>query len=150
MKYRGAEASFDVPEDWEDRSIVAFSAPKPAVVSHGEDPARLVPNVVLTKDRRSTDEPFARYVERILGIMAAELPSFELRARRQRGGSVELHIAWAGAAGRFIHQRILMSPGDDELIVALNVTFDADDEDALSLTVDRILASFEVRQSLFA
>lgn len=159
MKYRGAEASFDIPDNWEDKSIVAFSAPKPSrgSMAISDDGAkapstegRLVPNVVLTKDRRASGEPFPRYVERICELMAAELPEFELRMRRTREIGVELHIAWVGATGRFIHQRILMTPGDDDLIVALNVTFDGDDEDALTTTVDRILASFEVTPTLFA
>ena len=51
-RYEHPDVSFDVPRDWEDRSVAAFSAP----LSPGKKSG---PNVVLTRDKLEPGENLA-------------------------------------------------------------------------------------------
>ena len=140
-RYQGADASFDVPNDWDDKSIVAFSAPA--------KPNTLVPNVVLTKDKMKADESLDQYVDRTIVDMARQLAAFKLIAKDERdvagARGLELKFSWNGSAGRTVIQRIVMAAGAGRTVVGLNVTCDQNDAKKLEPISDRIVASFKVQ-----
>ena len=139
-RYQGADASFDVPSDWEDKSIVAFSAPR--------KPGAIVPNVVMTKDKMKADEKLEQYVDRTIVDMASQLAGFALIAkdRREIEGAlaIEVRYSWSGSGGRTLVQRILMVEGVGKKIVGLNVTCDRAEAKKVEPIADRIIASFRL------
>ncbi len=142
-RYQGADATFDVPNDWEDKSIVAFSAPA--------KPSTLVPNVVLTKDKLKANESLEQYVDRTIVDMARQLAAFKLVSKEEQPlGSergIEIRFTWNGSAGKTVSQRILMALGPGKTVVGLNVTCDQNDAKKLEPISDRIMQSLRVNLS---
>jgi len=95
-RYEHPDVSFDVPRDWEDRSVAAFSAPLPPGKTTG-------PNVVLTRDKLEPGENLASYADRNLVELAQRLEKFSLVKRSDLTVSdlpaVELRFTWKGAGG---------------------------------------------------
>jgi hypothetical protein len=95
---------FEVPDGWEDRTIVAYSAP-------GNADETNPPNVVVTREKLPPGGSLRRYVNRQLGILARRLDDFELQEQRELnlGGlpAYEIVFQWAGENG-VIHQRLAM------------------------------------------
>jgi hypothetical protein len=139
-RYQGPDATFDVPTDWDDKSIVAFSAPS--------KPNAVVPNVVFTKDKLKPDESLEQYVDRTIVDMAKQLSQFKLLARSPRDISgisgFELKFTWQGSGGKTVLQRIVMVPLSKRRIAGLNVTCDRTDEKKVEAVAERILASFRL------
>lgn len=139
-RYQGADATFDVPNDWEDKSIVAFSAPP--------KPSTLVPNVVLTKDKLKPNESLEQYVDRTIVEMAKQLAAFKLLSKEERAlgpeRGLEIQFTWNGSAGKTVVQRIVMALGPGKTVVGLNVTCDQNDAKKLEPISDRIVQSLRV------
>ena len=70
--------SFDVPRDWQSRTIIAYRAPR-----EGDGPA---PNVVVTRDRLRDAEDLVGYAERQVEALEREIDGFVLR------GSAEVAV----------------------------------------------------------
>src|SRR5205085_8822034 len=98
------DISFDVPRDWDDRSVAAFSAPLPAGKTSG-------PNVVLTRDKLQPGENLASYADRNLVELAQRLDKFTLQKRSDITVSdlpaIELRFTWKGGGG-LVDQRLVM------------------------------------------
>jgi hypothetical protein len=77
VRVEGRDLAFDVPGDWNDRSVTAFSAP------HREG-VPVVPNLVVTRDVVTTPEPVASYADRQLVEMARRLDAFNLVVRQSQ------------------------------------------------------------------
>jgi hypothetical protein len=94
-RYEHPDASFDVPRDWEDRSVVAFAAPA--------KPGQTVSNLVMSRDALPPGDDVRRYGDRQLVEMAKRLDGFELHARQELtlGGqpTLELRFGWQGPQG---------------------------------------------------
>jgi hypothetical protein len=95
-KYRGRDVSFEIPNDWHDRTIAAFAAPlKPKQT--------VAPNFVLTRDIVPQNEPSSTYADKQLVELAKRLEAFNLSDRLETvvGGlpAVDLIFTWRGANG---------------------------------------------------
>src|SRR6478672_4215595 len=103
-RYEHADVSFDVPRDWEDRTVVAFAVP----AQPGQPSAS---NVVVTRDTLRAGEAIAGYADRQLAELAKRLDAFQLLYRKEVavGGlpGAELRFLWRGRAGE-LDQRLMM------------------------------------------
>src|SRR5690348_7828556 len=103
-RYEHPDISFDVPRDWEDRSVAAFSAPLPPGKKVG-------PNVVVTRDKLEPGENLAGYADRNLVELAQRLEKFALLKRSDITVSelpaIELRFTWKGHGG-LVDQRLIM------------------------------------------
>lgn len=138
-RYQGVDLSFDVPNDWDDKSIVAFSAPA--------KPGTIVPNVVLTRDKTKPNETLDAYCDRTIVDMAKNLGGFALTSRepRQVGQTpgVEIVFSWNGSSGKQVVQHMLIVVTGPNAVAGLNLTCDQADAKRLSAVSDRIFSSFK-------
>jgi len=139
-RYQGVDASFDVPNDWEDKSVVAFSAPPKANT--------IVPNAVLTRDKLRNAETLDAYCDRTIVDMVKNLAGFKLidKGPRQVGGTpaVEIKFSWQGSGGKSIVQHMVIAPLGGTAVIGLNMTCDQADAKRLEPIADRIFASFKL------
>jgi len=63
--------SFDVPRQWDNKTIIAYSAPS-------VDGADATANLVMTRDRLRDDEDLRAYADRHLEQLAKRMPGFAL------------------------------------------------------------------------
>jgi hypothetical protein len=122
-RYQNADLNFEVPADWQDRTIVAFAAPA--------KPGRaLAPNLVLTRDPAGDKESVASYADRQLVEFAKRLEDFDLRDRRERtlGGlpAVEFEFTWHNTLGVLQQRQVCVLLGKRTV---LNFTLSALQED---------------------
>ncbi|XYI02063.1 DcrB-related protein [Sorangium sp. So ce1128] len=142
-RYENSEVSFDVPRDWEDRSVVAFAAPP-------EPGQAAAASVVMTRDRLAAGEDLRRYADRQLLELAKRLEGFQLLARHDlpagdRPG-LELRFAWRGHTGP-LEQRLLFLAGRRPVVLSFTATIPKDEAARLAPVFDRIFASIRVAGS---
>lgn len=65
MHFQGNDFTLDVPDDWQDRSIITFVA----TVA----PSEFAPNVVLTREPIGADESVEDYADRQFAVTQAEV-----------------------------------------------------------------------------
>jgi hypothetical protein len=125
VHFAGQDLGFEVPGDWDDRSVTAFSAPPRVDVP-------IAPNIVVTRDVAADAEPVTSYADRQLVEMARRLDAFHLLSRQEGifGGlpSVRLIFTWRGAAGVLRQSQIFVIRGDTVLsfvLTALESEFQA-------------------------
>ncbi len=139
-RYEHADISFDVPRDWEDRSVAAFSAPLPPGKKSG-------PNVVVTRDKLEPGENLASYADRSLVELAQRLDKFALQKRSDVTVSglpaIELRFTWKGATG-LVDQRLVMCATGKRLV--LNITSTAPRAAGIDMEgiMNRVLASVKI------
>jgi len=135
MRYESKEVAFDVPRDWEDKTVVAFAAPA------GEGVA---PNVVLTRDVLRDDETLRAYVDRQLVELAKRLDAFDLHARRELhlGGhaALELAFGWQGQMAP-LEQRLVMVANKKREVLSFTTTTAKADVAKNDPVFDRLLLS---------
>ncbi len=117
-KINSRDICMDVPDDWQDRTIVAFSAPlKPKQT--------VAPNIVVTRDSIGVTEPASSYADKQLVELARRLEAFNLSSKRDTllGGlaAVELVFTWRGGTGILKQKQIFVAPGNG-LVVTLVAT----------------------------
>ncbi|AUX38454.1 MULTISPECIES: DcrB-related protein [Sorangium] len=141
-RYEHTEVSFDVPRDWEDRSVVVFAAP--AKPGQG-----MISNLVMTRDTLAAGEDIRRYGDRQLVEMAQRLDGFQLYARQEitLGGqpAVEIRFAWRGQSGP-IEQRLVFVGGRKPTVLSFTATMPKSEAARLNPVFDRILASVKLGQ----
>jgi hypothetical protein len=108
FNYTARDFSFSAPDGWQDRSIVAFSAPlKPKQT--------VMPNVVLTCDSVSNTEAASAYADKQLVELAKKLEGFNLSSRRELlvadVPGVELVFTWRGGNGVLKQKQIFFTTG---------------------------------------
>lgn len=139
-RYEHPDVSFDVPRDWEDRSVAAFSAPIPA----GKKAA---PNVVLTRDKLEPGENLASYADRNLVELAQRLEKFSLQKRADITVSelpaIELRFTWKGGSG-LIDQRLVMCATGKRLVLSITSTAPRAAGVDMDATMTRVLASVKI------
>ena len=139
-RYETPEVSFDAPNDWEDKTVVAFSAPP--------KPGAIVPNVVLTKDKLKAGETLQAYSDRTVVDMVKNLAGFKLIEKEERAigevVGVEIKFSWKGSSGKAILQHMVIAQSGGPNVVGLNVTCDLADAKKVEPIAQRILASFKV------
>lgn len=136
-RYEHSDITFDVPRDWKDRSVVAFTEPnKP-----GQTTAA---NVVLTRDALPKGETLRSYADRQLVELAKGMEGFDLRKREERQidgrEAVEIRFGWVGGNGP-IEQRLTMVQGKKDQVLTLTTTVKRAEAAKLDAVFDRILAS---------
>lgn len=138
-RYRGADLSFDVPTDWEDKSVVAFSAPA--------KPGAIVPNVVLSHDKLKPKETLDAYCDRTIVDMVKNLANFKLRNKEPRSAGdkevVYIELSWSGSSGKTVVQRMWIFEVAEGAVAGLNVTCDLVDDKRIGPIADRIFDSLE-------
>jgi hypothetical protein len=139
-RYEHADISFDVPRDWEDRSVAAFSAPLPAGKKSG-------PNVVVTRDKLEPGENLASYADRSLVELVQRLEKFTLQKRSDITVSdlpaIELRFTWKGANG-LVDQRLVMCATGKRLVLNITSTSPRVAGIDIEATMNRILASVKI------
>lgn len=139
-RYEHPDVSFDVPRDWEDRSVAAFSAP----LSPGK---KAGPNVVLTRDKLEPGENLASYADRNLVELAQRLDKFSLQKRSDVTVSglpaVELRFTWKGSSG-LVDQRLVMCATGKRLVLSITSTVPRASGVDMEATMNRILASVSI------
>jgi hypothetical protein len=135
MRHEGKDVAFDVPRDWEDKTVVAFSAPGRAGVA---------PNVVVTRDALGEGETLRAYADRQLVELAKRLDGFDLHERRDLnlGGhaAIELAFGWQGQTTA-LEQRLVMAANRARQVVTLTTTTAKADAKKNDPIFDRILLS---------
>ncbi|WP_437980741.1 DcrB-related protein [Sorangium sp. So ce117] len=142
-RYENSDVSFDVPRDWEDRSIVAFAAsPEPGQASTA--------SVVMTRDALAAGEDLRKYGDRQLMELAKRLEGFQLLARHERAvgdrPGLELRFAWRGQSGP-LEQRLLFVAGRRPTVLSFTATLPRDEVERLDPMFDRIFASVRIAGS---
>jgi len=139
-RYEHPDVSFEVPRDWEDRSVAAFSAPVPPGKKAG-------PNVVLTRDKLEPGENLASYADRNLVELAQRLDKFSLQKRVDITVSelpaVELRFTWKGTGG-LVDQRLVMCTTGKRLVLNLTSTAPRSAGVDMDAIMSRVLASVKI------
>jgi hypothetical protein len=139
-RYEHPDVSFDVPRDWEDRTVAAFSAPLAPGKQSG-------PNVVLTRDKLEPGENLASYADRNLVELAQRLEKFSLQKRLDITVSelpaIELRFTWKGNSG-LVDQRLVMCATGKRLVLSLTSTAPRSAGVDMEGTMNRILASVSI------
>jgi hypothetical protein len=138
--YEDQILSFETPSDWNDRSLVTFSAPAAA--------SPLAPNIVMTKDRitpRFAD--VESYADHQLVQLARQLEGLDLeeRARTRISGcdAVALRFSWKGPAG-LVAQRLVMVQHGHTIVSFALTSMKGDAEDQAPLFA-QIVATIRLR-----
>lgn len=102
---RTRDFSFQVPDDWMDRSMIAWSAP-------ADNDSPLAPNIMIAYDRPKSGETVGAYVNRQLQDLSTRAQGFQLELRRDvmlaGRQAVEIMFQWNSGNG-IIKQRQLYS-----------------------------------------
>jgi hypothetical protein len=139
-RYEHPDVSFDVPRDWEDRSVAAFSAP----LAPG---ASAAPNVVLTRDKLNPGENLAGYADRNLVELAQRLEKFTLQKRSDVTVSelpaIELKFTWKGHSG-LIDQRLVMCATGKRLVLSITSTAPRSAGIDMDVIMNRVLSTVKI------
>lgn len=100
MRYKDADIGFEVPQDWENRSITIFAVPK-------TPEQKLAPNVVVTREVSTSEESLEDYANQQLIDAAQRLESFKLRKRSVTvvGGLPGIEVSFSWGPGGAVRQR---------------------------------------------
>jgi hypothetical protein len=136
-RYESRDLAFEIPADWEDRSVVAFSAPNRAEQS-------MAANVVVTQDQLPPSDSIRAYADRQLVELAKRLDEFDLTERKELtvGGlpAVELRFGWQGQGGR-IEQRMIFVAKKNRSLITFTATAEKKEAARLEMVFDRIVGS---------
>lgn len=108
-RHRDPLVSFDVPRDWDNRSIIVFRAP-------AEGDGR-VPNLVMTRDRIPDEEDdLYAYADRQLGELAKQLRGFALIGSKEEqvGGRPAITLSFTSDSkdGQLVQRLTMIQLGD--------------------------------------
>lgn len=139
-RYEHVDISFEVPRDWEDRSVGAFSAP----LAPGQTTA---PNVVCTRDKLLPGENLAGYADRNLVELAQRLDKFSLQKRSDITVSelpaIEFRFTWRGAKG-LIDQRLIMCATGKRLVLSITSTAPRGGSQDMDAIMNRVLSTIKI------
>ncbi len=139
-RYEHPDISFDIPRDWEDRSVAAFTGP----VSPNH---KFAPNVVATRDKLEPGENIVVYADRQLVELGKRLDQFVLQKRAETTVSgqpaVELRFLWRGAQG-IVAQRLVMCATGKRLVLSLTSTVPRAMAAEIDPVMDRILQTVKI------
>jgi hypothetical protein len=138
MQYEDKDISFAMPDTWEDRRIIAFSAPKPSIKA-------VVPNLVLSREKPNPGESLEEYANRQLVQHARTVTGFKLvkHQRTTLGGvpAVEISFTWEmEAIEATLRQRQLIVARGAQML-SLMLTAPNVDDPSTEQELDAILAT---------
>jgi len=139
-RFENKDVTFDVPRDWEDRSVTAFAVPaKP-----GQQTAA---NLVMTRDTLAPGEDIRRYGDRQLVELAKRLEGFVFHGRHEitldGQPALELRFGWGGQSGP-LEQRLVFVAGSKPLVMSFTATMAKSEAPRLNPLFDRIFASVKL------
>lgn len=139
-RYDHPDVSFEVPRDWEDRSVAAFSAPP-------SPSGKSSPNIVLTRDKLNPGENLAGYADRSLVDLAQRLDKFSLIKRSDLVvcdlPAIELRFTWKGNSG-LIDQRLIMCATGKRLVLSITSTAPRPTGMDMDAVMDRVLSTLQI------
>lgn len=135
-RHQQGNVSFEVPRHWEDRTIVAFSAP----ARPGQSTAA---SFVMTRDALTPEDTLASYADRQLSELSRRVDGFELVERRdlQVAGAraVALRFTGKAMAGPLV-QRLVVVEDRRRGVVCFTATAPKADAAQLEPLFDRMIA----------
>lgn len=112
MRHQLQDIIFQVPDQWQNRSIIAFAAPL-------EPGQSVAPNVVLTRDLVAPGQTFRSYADSQMVELAKRLDQFNLINRQETQlhnvPAVSLLFSWHGQPGIFMQWQMFF-PGANGVI----------------------------------
>jgi hypothetical protein len=142
MRYEDKDIALDVPDHWDDRSVIAFSAPP-------DEKKQLVPNVVITREKPNAGEDLDAYANRQLVQNAKTVNKFKLLSHSKiaLGGApaVEIYFEWQHEVlGLSLRQRHLIVQRGPRMV---SIVLTATDEDYAGFEkgFEALLATVRVR-----
>jgi hypothetical protein len=107
--------SFEVPDHWQDQTVVAWAAPAQA-----GKPAQ--PNIVVTRDKLPPGQTIKTYATKQVAAISKSLPEFEIEDSRDINvaglPAVEVRFTWEGESGHLAQRQIMVAHKD----VVYNIT----------------------------
>jgi len=139
-RYEHADISFEVPRDWDDKSVGAFAAPQ----APGQTTA---PNVVCTRDKLMPGENLAGYADRNLVELAQRLEKFSLQKRSDITVSelpaIEFRFTWKGGKG-LVDQRLVMCATGKRLVLSITSTAPRGTGVDMEAIMNRVLSTVKI------
>lgn len=140
MRYDQEDIAFEVPEGWEDKSVIAFAAKSSA-------PGRVTTNLALTRDRLPAGESLRKYADRQLVDLGRELRDLELvdSGPLEVDGceAFELRCIWRSASGT-VEQRLIMIAANEQAIT-LAVTGPRGKRKEIDAAAEQVLSTFRLK-----
>lgn len=120
---RTEDFAFQVPDDWKDRRVIAWSAqPRPGQA--------VVPNILATYDRLPQAKSLDEFVDLQAGDLARSAKRFALisRAEVALGGrrGLELVFRWDAGTGLLRQRQIYVALEDGRVITVVNTALDTE------------------------
>ena len=142
-RHEEKDVSFDVPRHWDDKSIVAFAAPRQAgQADQAGQP--IAANLVMTRDTLGERETLGDYADRQLTELTRRLDGFELHRREELslGGApaVSIRFGSRGSSGP-LEQRLVVVEGRRRGVCCFTATTGKADAEQNDPLFDRILGS---------
>ena len=135
-QYNYSNFTLEIPADWEDQSITAFSAPK--------DNKAIVPNIVITIDHLQNNETLESYTDRQLVEIVKRLNNFKLLKKNSYNldylKGIEINYTWTSSNGSLFQKLVLLLNREDE-ITNFTVTTSENDYSEYESIFDDILRS---------
>ena len=129
--------SFDVPRDWDNRTIIAYAAPA------GEDDKSSA-NLVMTRDRLRDDEDLVAYADRHLDTLSERMKGFAMLGSKAEevDGKPALTVSFSSKGGdELLIQRLTMVALSDRRVASFTLTAPESQLDQLAPLFQRILGS---------
>lgn len=139
-RFEDETIKFDVPRDWQDRTIVAYAAPL-------RPDQETTANLVMTRQPLRDDDTFESYVDRHLDQVAERMDAFEVldSEERELGGrpAVSLRVYTRSASGSF-EQWLTLIELPERVVASFTMTAPEQDAEQLQPLFDHILSTIEV------
>lgn len=138
--------SFDLPRNWEDRSVVAYAAPT--------EPNRSAnANLVVTRDQLEGDQQLSTYVDEQIAKLKHRLSGFVMRKRHDHAiddfpASI-VEFGSSGSAGP-LEQQLIVVQLPERVALSMTLTAPRPDADQLKPLFDRIASSLRVNAKAVA
>lgn len=139
-RHEERDVSFDVPRHWDDKSLVAFAAPR----QPGQAGQAIAANLVMTRDTLGEKETLGDYADRQLAELARRLDGFELHRREEvsLGGAPAVAIRFGSRASSGpLEQRLVIVEGRRRGVLCFTATTGKADAEQHDPLFDRILGS---------
>jgi hypothetical protein len=139
-RYQDASIQFDVPRDWEDRTIVVFSAP----ARPGQERTT---NIVVTREALDGDDTLESYADHQLELLADRMDDFELGERESRpigGRPATLLRITSSSDGVSFEQRMALVELAGRVVATFTLTIPEQDVAQMAPLYERILGTIRI------
>lgn len=140
--HEDADVMFDVPRDWDNRTLVAYAAP----LAPGQTAAA---NIVMTREKLPKDETLDSYADKQVEELAERLDGFELihHSETTVDGRPALSF-WFGSRGAqnvSYEQRLVIVHAPGQRLLSFTMTSPEEDAEAMEPLFERILGSVKLK-----